>query len=141
MLRSDVDVDMNLTELLDRTASQLPQKPALIEGSSVISYAGLVEKVNALADQLQAHGVRAGVRIGLCGANSIEYVALTFALWRVKAIVVPIPVECVEDELSEISASMQLDAILSRKTFSESVALQPDCLQPDCFFTRLKPTQ
>jgi long-chain acyl-CoA synthetase len=62
-------------------------------------------------------------------------------LWRVQAIVVPIPVECVDDELSEISASMQLDAILSRKTFNESVVLQPDCSQPDCFFTPLKPTQ
>jgi long-chain acyl-CoA synthetase len=127
---------MNLTELLDRTASQLPQKPALIEGSSVVSYAELVEKVGALAELLKAHDVRPGCRAGLSGANSVDYVALTFALWRIKAIVVPIPMECVEDELSDISATMQLEVILSRKSLGQSILLQPDC-----FLTRLTPPQ
>src|SRR5689334_19511912 len=103
---------MNLTELLDRTASQLPQKPAIIEGSSIVSYAELGAKINVLADQLRASGLRPGCRVGLSCPNSIQYVALTFALWRIEAVVVPIPLECVEEELREISAAMRLEAIL-----------------------------
>ena len=127
---------MNLTELLDRTASQLPQKSALIEGASTVSYAELVEQVNVLAAQLQALQLRPGTRVGLSGPNSIQYVALTFALWRINAVVVPIPMECVEEEMAELATTMRLEAILSRKPMSESVLVQPDC-----YLTRLTPAQ
>src|SRR5438876_12251478 len=104
---------MNLTELLDRTASRWPDKPALIEGSTIVSYAALVEKVAALASQLQAIGIPAGCRVGLCCPNGSSYVALTFALWRINAVVVAIPMECPEQEVSSIAAMRQGGAILS----------------------------
>ena len=44
---------MNLTELLDSTASRWPQQPALVEDSSIVSYAQLVEKVDQLAARLK----------------------------------------------------------------------------------------
>jgi long-chain acyl-CoA synthetase len=125
---------MNLTELLDRTANRWPQKPALIEGEIILSYAGLVQEIVELASQLQAFQVKPGFRIGLRQPNSINYIALTFALWRLKAVVVPIPMECTEKELSNIAATMDLEAILGEKPRGQSVPLQPNC-----FFTRLTP--
>src|SRR5580704_939930 len=104
---------MNLTELLDKTARRWPQKPALIEGDIIVSYAGLIQKTGELTAQLQVLQVQPGHRVGLCLPNSINYVALTFALWRINAVVVPIPMECTEDELSNIATTMQLEAILS----------------------------
>ena len=44
---------MNLTELLDKTARSLPHKPAIIEGATTVSYAGLVEKIADFAAQLE----------------------------------------------------------------------------------------
>src|ERR1700722_17545801 len=44
---------MNLTELLDAAASRWPQKPAIVEDSDTVSYAGLVERISTLAAQLQ----------------------------------------------------------------------------------------
>jgi long-chain acyl-CoA synthetase len=125
---------MNLTELLDRTAKRWPQKPALIEGEIILAYAGLVEKTMELASQLQAFQVKPGCRIGLHQSNSINYVALTFALWRLNAVVVPIPMECTEGELSDIATTMQLEAILGEKPRGQSASLQSNC-----FFTRLTP--
>ena len=125
---------MNLTELLDTTAARWPQKPALIEESTVVSYAELVQRTNELAAKLQSLPITIGGRIGLAFPNGISYVALTFALWRVKAVVVPIPTECTEEEMAELSAAMQLEAILSQKSRGESVAVAADC-----FFTRLHP--
>jgi long-chain acyl-CoA synthetase len=124
---------MNLTELLDTTASRWPKKPALIEGATVVSYAELVEKTNALASQLETI-LSPGSRVGLCCPNSIAYVALTFALWRVNAVVVPIPTECTEEELSNLAATMRLEAILSQKPREHSAPLSPDF-----FFTKLTP--
>jgi len=126
---------MNLTELLDKTASDWPKKMALIEGDRAVSYAELVEKTVVLATQLQALQLPLACRVGLCFPNSVNYVALTFALWRIGAVVVPIPMECTEDELSNIATVMQLEAILSQKPRNQSVSLRPNV-----FFTRLTAT-
>ena len=125
---------MNLTELLDRTAADWPDKMALIEGDSTVSYAELVKRTLAFAAQLRAFQLSPGCRVGICFPNSISYVALTFASWRINAVVVPIPTECTEEELSNIATTMQLEAILSRKPRTESVSLVQDV-----FFTRLTP--
>src|SRR5262249_51106834 len=103
---------MNLTELFDGTVDSYPQKPALIEGETTVSYAGLADKVAALSSRLASLQMPRGCRVGLCYPNSIAYVALTLALWRLNAIVVPIPTECTEEEIASIATSMRLDAIL-----------------------------
>src|SRR5712671_5943271 len=100
---------MNLTELLDNTASNWPQRMALVEGDKTVSYAELIEKTNELAAQLRLLQLAPGCRIGLCFPNGVNYVALTFALWRVNAVVVPIPMECTEEEAGDIAAKMQLE--------------------------------
>ena len=125
---------MNLIELLDKTASDWPKRMALIEGDNAVSYPDLVENTFALATQLRALQLSPGGRVGLCFPNSVNYVALTFALWRINAVVVPIPMECTEDELSNIATTMQLEVILSQKPRGQGVSLRPDV-----FFTRLTP--
>ncbi|MGZ4961248.1 MAG: class I adenylate-forming enzyme family protein [Limisphaerales bacterium] len=125
---------MNLTELLDRTASEWPSKIALIEGDKTVSYVELVAATKALATQLRMFHLSPNCRVGICFPNSVNYVALTFALWRINAVVVPIPTECTEEELSTIATTMQLEAVLSRKPGAQSVSLGPDV-----FFTRLTP--
>src|SRR6185369_5382747 len=125
---------MNLTELLDKTAGRWPEKAAIIEGDTIVSYAGLVGRVDAFAAHLRALNLRPGCRVGLCYPNSIDYVALTFALWRTNAAAVPIPVECTEEESATLAAAMQLEAILSHKPQAQGVTLTPNC-----FFARLIP--
>ncbi len=126
---------MNLTELLDRTASHWPQKAALVEESRVISYAELVKEIGVFSRQLESLALRPGCRVGLCHPNSISYVVLTFALWRIQAIVVPIPVEFMEEELASLSDAMQLEAILSHKPVPDGQALPGGG-----FFKRLAPS-
>ncbi|HEY2951864.1 MAG TPA: class I adenylate-forming enzyme family protein [Verrucomicrobiae bacterium] len=126
--------DMNLTELLDKAASDWPKRIAVIEGNSAVSYTELVENTLALATQLRTLQLSANCRVGLYFPNSVNYVSLTFALWRINAVVVPIPTECTEAELSDIAAKMQLEGILSQKPRAQSVALRPDV-----FLTRLTP--
>jgi long-chain acyl-CoA synthetase len=126
---------MNLTELLDRAASDWPKKTALIEGDVLVSYADLAGKINDLALQLRAFQLAPGCRVGLCLPNSISYVALTFALWRINAVVVPVPTEFTEEEFSSIAETMRLEAIIGRKSRGQSVPLAPEL-----FFTKLNPS-
>lgn len=123
---------MNLNELLDRTAQIWPAKPALIEETRTVTYAELVQQTRDFAAKLQTAGVRSGSRVGLCFPNGIAYVAWTYALWQAGAVVVPIPTECTGDEIAEICAALQLQALLTPKFREASVTLGPDC-----HFTRL----
>lgn len=125
---------MNLTELLDGTTSRWPQKPAFIEGDTIVSYAELGDTIARMTAQLRAFGMIPGTRVGLCHPNSVAYVALTFALWRLQAIVVPIPTECTSEETSAIAETMQLEAVISQTPGAGSVTLAPEG-----YFTWLTP--
>jgi long-chain acyl-CoA synthetase len=125
---------MNLFELLERTAARLPQKPALIEDEVVVSYAELLGRVEELALALNGQSIGAGQRIGLAFPNSVAYVALTYALWRLGVVVVPVPTECSEDEVREICDAMQLAGMLTPKPRADSVAVTTDC-----YFAKLQP--
>ncbi|MBI3880960.1 MAG: acyl--CoA ligase [Verrucomicrobia bacterium] len=125
---------MNLTELLEEAAGRWPHKAAFIEEGVPVSYSALVEKINALAAQFRALQLPTGCRVGLCHANGVGYVALTFALWKVNAVVVPVPTESTPEEIADMIAAMQLEAMLAPKPSAGSVAVGPEI-----FFTRLNP--
>jgi long-chain acyl-CoA synthetase len=126
---------MNLTELLDHTARRSPQKTAFVEDFNVVSYAALVEKINSFATHLEKLSLPPGARVGLCFSNSVNYVALTYALWKINAIAVPVPTECPPEEFFEIAATMELSAVLGEKSLTQS-----QMLTPEIFFTRLNPS-
>ena len=123
---------MNLSELLEKSARVWPEKAALIEGVEEVTYSALNQKANEFAVSIQKFQLPSGSRVGLNFPNGINYVALTYALWRLQAVVVPIPTECTEEEILEIAGVMQLQAILSDKPRAQSVELAPGC-----FFTEL----
>ena len=125
---------MNLTELLDHTASRWPDKAAFIEENTTVSYGALGAQVAAWAEKLQRLDLPPGSRVGLQYPNSVQYVALTFALWRVQAVVVPLPTECTAEEIAEITEAMELAGRLGP---APAEAAMP--LGPDCFFTKYHP--
>jgi long-chain acyl-CoA synthetase len=125
---------MNLSELLDESAARWPEKPAIVEGETAINYKALLARVSSLASQLRQLSFSPSCRIGLCFPNSIDYVALTFALWRMNVVVVPIPTESSDEEFLTIAATMELEGILSQKPFGNSVQVQENC-----FFTPAQP--
>ncbi len=136
---------MNLTELFDRTAERWPQQPAFIEGNAIVSYADLRDKIARFTSKLAALRLPPGSRIGLCFPDGSTYVALTYALWRINAAVVPIPTECTRDEAAEIAGTMQLQGLLSRTQPGQAVegfhgpGHPGECLDSDCWFCRLDP--
>ena len=123
---------MNLDELLENVAARYPEKPALSEDETVMTYGNLRHQIGEAVARFSKLSLSPGCRVGLCHPNSIAYVVLTFALWRINAVVVPIPTECTEEEITEIVTAIQLEVILSPKPRGQSIELAPGC-----FFTRL----
>jgi acyl-CoA synthetase (AMP-forming)/AMP-acid ligase II len=55
------------------------------------------------------------------------YVALTYALWKAGAIVVPVAQECTPEDIEEITRTMELHGILGQKKSAGSIEVNPDC--------------
>lgn len=125
---------MNLSELLDQSAARWPDKPAIVEGDTALSYKELLARISGLTFQLQGLRLSPSCRVGLCFPNGSDYVALTFALWRMNIVVVPIPIESTDEDLLTIAATMELEGILSQKALGNSAKVQENC-----FFTRAEP--
>ena len=117
---------MNLIESLEISARRWPHKIVFVEEAAETTYATLREKIHSLATTLSALALPPGSRVGLCFPNGVNYVALTYALWKNQIIVVPVPTECPPEELREIAATMELAAILSQKPITASEPLAPE---------------
>ena len=79
-----------LADLLHGSAKRSPNKPAIICGDTVWSYAAFDAVCDRRAAGLAARGVGKGARIAILARNSHAFAALRFALARLGAVLVPI---------------------------------------------------
>ena len=116
---------MNLSDLLADTAAGLPGNIAVVDAGRDVTYAELWQTVCRVAGELETAGIGRDRMIGLQFGNSVAFIALTYALWRCGAVVVPIPQEMQDAERSELVRKMNLAAVVSStKPVSEEVVTQ-----------------
>ncbi len=72
----------------NRTAKA--DRPALIDGTTTITHADLIDRVEAAAANLIRRGVRPGDRVALCAANSADHVVAYLAILRAGAVWTPL---------------------------------------------------
>ena len=77
---------LSVSELLTEAAAKVPERPAVLVGGRTISFRALDEDCGRLAAGLAAEGVGPGVRAALLVPPGIEFVSLTFALFRCGAV-------------------------------------------------------
>lgn len=73
---------MNLARNLERSAFYFPERPAVSEGASSITYAQLNERASRTATALFHMGLRPGEHVGLCAPNSGEWLAFYFGVLK-----------------------------------------------------------
>ncbi|OGS10791.1 MAG: peptide synthase [Elusimicrobia bacterium RIFOXYA2_FULL_58_8] len=78
----------NTSALISAMAARIPDQPAVIDGARTISFKALEEEISRLANGLGRAGITPGLRVALMVPPSIEFVALTFALFRAGAVIV-----------------------------------------------------
>lgn len=111
---------MNLYDLFKQTAARYPEKPAVMEGAKTVSYGALDALIAKTAEDLQSKGVVPGQMIGLCFFNSIACIALTYALWKLDAAVVPIDVEFKQDEIRQVCEKIPVAGLIHYKAADSS---------------------
>lgn len=78
----------DISTLIAVLAATMPDRPAVIHGSRTISFRDLDSDISLLAAGLSRGGIKRGMHTALMVPPSIEFVALTFALFRAGAVIV-----------------------------------------------------
>jgi acyl-CoA synthetase (AMP-forming)/AMP-acid ligase II len=83
-------------------ADSAPDRPAVIEGDAVTTYAELNREVNRLVNGLTALGVREGEVAVWCGPNSREVIAFMHAARKLGLMAVPLAYRFTPDEMAYV---------------------------------------
>ncbi|MBI4352105.1 MAG: AMP-binding protein [Elusimicrobia bacterium] len=78
----------NISTLISELAASMPDGPAVIDGERTVSFKDLESEISLLAAGLARAGIKPGMRAALLVPPSIDFVALTFALFRAGAVIV-----------------------------------------------------
>jgi 2,3-dihydroxybenzoate-AMP ligase len=84
--------DQTLPELLFDTAGRYPDKIAVIDRDSQLSYAHLTDEILRLAAGLQELGLHRGDRVVVHLPNTYEYIVFVFALWELGVVPIVAPI-------------------------------------------------
>jgi long-chain acyl-CoA synthetase len=93
---------VNLARNLERSAFFFPDRPAVCEGASQLSYAQLNEKANRIATALIRMDVKPGDHVGLCAPNSGNWLAFYFGALKAGAVPVTLSSLLKKDELQHL---------------------------------------
>ncbi len=104
---------MNLDELFRESVARAPEKLAIIQDQRELTYADLQEAIDRASSQLADAGIRQGNCVGLHVTSGLEYIVQTYAVWRLGACIVPIPIELADVEKSTILREIHLDFVIN----------------------------
>ena len=104
---------MNIVDLIARETRAVSAKTAIVEGDRTISYAQLLDRVNALRDLLAKQSIHEGQRIAFRCADGIDYVVGSLALLSAGAAVVPVAESLTEEEVTETIERIDVTGVLT----------------------------
>lgn len=118
---------MNISEMLARNGRKFPEKTAIIDGDTILSYKQVDETVNRLASSLQRLGLKRGDKVVLYMPNTKEFVYAYFAVLRLGAIVVPVNARLTAQEVQYIIDHSEAKAVIAHDwIYRELASLMDD---------------
>lgn len=103
----------SLADLLRRTAARYPDKTAVIDNATSLTYAQLDTAVSAVAGVLLDRGLAKGDRVALLARNSWQFVVLSYATARAGLVLVPVNFMLKADEVAFILGHSGATAVVA----------------------------
>ncbi len=94
----------SMGELIRRHAREAPSHAALVEGDTVIDYATLDARMDAVASALRRDGIAPRDVVAICATTSIDYAVVFLGALRAGLAVAPLPPGAVRDTLARMLA-------------------------------------
>lgn len=114
-------VDMTLSGALREVARTRTRHEALVCGGVRLTYAGLLERVEALAGGLHRRGIRKGDRVACVLPPSAQHATLFFAAAELGAVIVPINPQARPRQLNDVLADAQPALIVTAQPIEQEV--------------------
>ncbi|KAA9156760.1 long-chain fatty acid--CoA ligase [Amycolatopsis acidicola] len=112
-----------VTDGLQQWAREAPERPAIVfDGDDVVTYRALDRWTDAAAAFLSARGLSAGDRIGVIGANSLEWCVAAIGALKLGAAVVPYNNRFTPDELRYLVDDSEPRLVLADEAHRERMA-------------------
>lgn len=108
-----------LGDLPRRTAQRFPDKAAIVDGATTLTFAELDATVDRAAAALVEAGLRQGDKLALLSHNCWQYAVLDFATARVGVVLVPINFMLGADEVGFILEHSEARALVVEDTLVE----------------------
>lgn len=108
----------SFSDIFHGLAMSYGDRPALISGDRMLSFAGLAEEGARWARALQAEGLRPGDQVGLALRDGLDIMVATLALWMMDAVSVPIDFRNRTDERARLAGEFDLAAIIEDRDVS-----------------------
>jgi amino acid adenylation domain-containing protein len=102
-----------LHQLLEQSAARFPDRPAVVQGDWVVSYADMDSRANQLAQLLLSEGVEVGDRVGLFIDKSIEAVVGIYGILKAGASYVPLDFRAPSARLGYIAGNCGLHWLIT----------------------------
>ncbi|MBF6159785.1 acyl-CoA synthetase [Nocardia cyriacigeorgica] len=111
----------DLGSWIARRAASGPDRPAITFDGQTLTYGALLERVDRLAAELVAGGVRPGDRVGYLGLNHPDFLVTLFAASRAGAVFVPLNFRLTAAELGYILGDAGVHTLIADADRAEIV--------------------
>jgi long-chain acyl-CoA synthetase len=113
--------DVRVADVIRRHAARRPEAVAVRQGERALTYGGLDERSNRVAQALLERGVGAGTRVAYLDRSSPEVLELLFAVSKIGAVLVPLNWRLAPPELAAVLEDAQAPVLIAGPAF-EGVA-------------------
>src|SRR6476660_10489669 len=115
-------MEFNLADLWERVVDAVPDHEALLCGDRRLTFAEADERATRLANALAARGIGPGDHVACYLYNSIEYLEVMLAAFKLRAVPINVNYRYVEDELRYLRADADARAVVFHREFAPKLA-------------------
>ena len=113
---------MNIIQMLEKTASEVPQKMAIVLGSRRVTYGELKEASNRVANALTGLGMEKGDHIAVLMSHSAEWVINYFGVIKAGGVAVLLSSMLKTPELGSLLRDSDAKILITEKGFSQMLS-------------------
>jgi long-chain acyl-CoA synthetase len=113
---------MNIKQMLEITASEVPQKTAIVLGSQRVSYRELDETSNRIANTLIRLGIKKGDHVAILMSCTPEWVINYFGVVKAGAMAVPFDIRIKAPELESLLRDSDSKMLITEERFSPTLS-------------------
>lgn len=112
----------NIADLFEHTVDAVPDRPALIAGGTILTFAELDARANRFGHYLASQGIGPGDHVGIYAVNSEPWVTAMLGCLKIRAVPVNVNYRYVEAELAYLIANAELVACVFDREYAPRLA-------------------